>query len=494
MTQASPPLRAADRGAPAPLHPDHARTLPADIAGLRDELRTGRLSSAEALAAQWARARAADAACQSVVRWHESGACSVTSAAAGSDTPIAGPLTGVALAHKDIFAIAGQQAGCGRGQAPDPVADRDADALTRLAQAGATNLAALSMAELACGSTGESPWSPRPVNAVSADAVVGGSSGGSAAAVAAGLCYASLGTDTAGSVRIPAATCGLIGLKPTWDAISRQGVHPLAPSLDTVGVIARTVADAAVVYACAAQAAPPELVHAAATPHGMADWLSMPGRLRIATHVPPAPPDDEVIGALQAFIDRASGDHDVHAVELPQLDALSRLAHVVLHAEAAAAHRALLQDPAAHLGASARAVLVPGAAMPEAWYHDAIAQRGARLQAFVDTVFAKADVLLVPALFRPVPDWDTVTPGAPGFDVHQLLALHRWMPFVNYLGLPALVFPIGHDRRGRPITAQAVSRPHAEAVLLAFAHRYDRGAASLSIPSPSARSSSATLR
>jgi aspartyl-tRNA(Asn)/glutamyl-tRNA(Gln) amidotransferase subunit A len=468
--------------------------LPADIAGLREWLARGRLSRADALAAQWAQARAADAACQSVVRWHESGASAAAPHAVGTDTATAGPLSGIALAHKDIFAIAGQQAGCGRGQPPDPVADRDADVLTRLAQAGAVNLAALSMAELACGSTGESPWSPRPVNALSIDAVVGGSSGGSAAAVASGLCYASLGTDTAGSVRIPAATCGLIGLKPTWDAISRQGVHPLAPSLDTVGVLARTVADAALVYACAAHTVAPELTAAATTPYGIAEWLSAPRPLRIATHLPPAPPDDEVISTLQAFITRASGDHSVHAVDLPQLDALSRLAHVVLHFEAAAAHRALLQDADAQLGASARAVLIPGAALPEAWYHDALAQRGPRLQAFVDTVFADADILLVPALPRPVPDWDTVTPGTPGFDVHQLLALHRWMPFVNYLGLPALVFPIGHDRRGRPVTAQAVARPHAEAVLLAFAHRYDRGAAGMSIPFPSARASSATLR
>ena len=111
MTHASPPFRPDHRGAQAPLHPDDARTLPADMAGLRDQLRAGRLSSADALAAQWAQARVADAACQSVVRWHGSGA--------SANSTTAGPLSGIALAHKDIFAIAGQHSGCGRGQQPE---------------------------------------------------------------------------------------------------------------------------------------------------------------------------------------------------------------------------------------------------------------------------------------------------------------------------------------------------------------------------------------
>src|SRR5690606_17792408 len=113
----------------------------------------------------------------------------------------------------------------------------------------ATTLAAVGMAEFACGATGENPHLPRPVNPVDPLAAVGGSSSGSGVAVAAGLCYASLGTDTAGSVRIPAATCGIVGFKPGRDVLPNTGTHPLAPSLDTVGVLARSARDAAQVFA-----------------------------------------------------------------------------------------------------------------------------------------------------------------------------------------------------------------------------------------------------
>src|SRR5690606_35766522 len=107
----------------------------------------------------------------------------------------------------------------------------------------------LAMAEFACGATGENPHLPLPVNPVDALAAVGGSSSGSGVAVASGLCYASLGTDTAGSVRIPAATCGVLGFKPGRGVLPDTGTHPLAPSLDTVGILARSAADAAEVFA-----------------------------------------------------------------------------------------------------------------------------------------------------------------------------------------------------------------------------------------------------
>ena len=123
--------------------------------------------------------------------------------------------------------------------------------LRRLAGHGALNLGALAMAEHACGAAAENPHAPALMNPLDSAAAVGGSSSGSAVAVAAGLCPASLGTDTAGSVRMPAATCGLIGLKPTPGRLSAQGVAPLAPTLDTVGVIARDALDAASVFAAA---------------------------------------------------------------------------------------------------------------------------------------------------------------------------------------------------------------------------------------------------
>src|SRR5690606_17274620 len=158
------------------------------------------------------------------------------------------PLAGVGMAHKDIFAMRGRLPYCGT-PAPVATAGNVTPEVQRLAQAGATTLAAVGMAEFACGATGESPHLPQPVNPVHPLAAVGGSSSGSGVAVAAGLCYASLGTDTAGSVRIPAATCGIVGFKPGRGVLPNTGTHPLAPSLDTVGVLARSARDAAQVFA-----------------------------------------------------------------------------------------------------------------------------------------------------------------------------------------------------------------------------------------------------
>ena len=179
-------------------------------------------------------------------RWAAWSSCSPRVGPADAD----GLLAGVPLAHKDAFDTGLHAPRLGGPRAtgePRPAAS----VLRRLAGHGALNLGALAMAEHACGATAENPHAPTLMNPLDSAAAVGGSSSGSAVAVAAGLCPASLGTDTAGSVRMPAATCGLIGLKPTPGRLSAQGVAPLAPTLDTVGVIARDALDAASVFAAA---------------------------------------------------------------------------------------------------------------------------------------------------------------------------------------------------------------------------------------------------
>lgn len=161
-----------------------------------------------------------------------------------SVAPLPGPLAGLVLAHKDIFELQDRLPGCGvqHGQAQPGV--KPASAVAALAQAGAIQWASLVMAPHACGATAHNPHFAPCVNPLDPEAAVGGSSSGSAVAVAAGMTYAALGTDTAGSVRIPAASCGLIGLKTTHGAVSTQGCAPLAPSLDSIGVLSRGAEDA----------------------------------------------------------------------------------------------------------------------------------------------------------------------------------------------------------------------------------------------------------
>ena len=156
-----------------------------------------------------------------------------------------GPLHGIPVALKDLVMTRGVRTTCGSRILKDWVPETDATVAARLAAAGAVLLGKLNMHEFAYGPTGVNPHYGTPSNPWGADRMPGGSSSGSGAAVAAGLCAGALGTDTGGSIRIPASLCGIVGLKPTYGRVSRAGVVPLAWSLDHIGPMTRTVADAA---------------------------------------------------------------------------------------------------------------------------------------------------------------------------------------------------------------------------------------------------------
>lgn len=412
--------------------------LPDSIAALRAALLRGDIGLGEALAAQR----------QALARqtWH----CVAGLLPPVADPAVERPLAGVGLAHKDIFVLPDRAPQCGAGYAW-PGAGPAAPVVQRLSAAGAPALATLVMAEHACGATGENPRYPLPINPLDPQAAVGGSSSGSAVAVAAGLCYASLGTDTAGSVRIPAASCGLLGLKPTRGRLPNTGVAPMAASLDTVGLLARSADDLQAVWA---QLVPGEPADA-------------PRRISTCWRHPDGDLDEAVAGMLEDFADACAARR--REVALPGLREWTRLGQTVLHAEAFETHARALRGQAPALGKLARSLALTGAALPADWLADARARRDACTQAFLEQALADAEVLLTPALPRGVPDWAQVLTDSPAFDARRLLDMFRWFAFVNYLGLPAMVFPIGRDARGRPVCVQAIGRPGAEAQLLALA-------------------------
>src|SRR6202040_5201 len=158
-----------------------------------------------------------------------------------------GPLHGIPIALKDLIDTAGVRTTAGSAVFKDRIPSEDATVVRKLKEAGAVFLGKLNMHEFAFGATSVTSFYGAVVNPYAADRIAGGSSGGSAAAVAAGLCYAALGSDTGGSIREPAAFCGIVGLKPTYGAVSNRGVIPLSWSLDTLGPLTRTVADSATV-------------------------------------------------------------------------------------------------------------------------------------------------------------------------------------------------------------------------------------------------------
>ena len=418
--------------------------LPATLTGLQRLLAAGALSKREAIAAQRERLDRLVGSWPCVVQ-----ALSTASAATASGT---GPLAGIGLAHKDIFDIEGRRPGLGHDRGRPEVGVATAAAIDRLAVAGATQLAALTMAEFACGATGHNPRFAPVNNPLHPDAIVGGSSSGSAVAVASEMVYGSLGTDTAGSVRIPAATCGLFGLKTTSGLISVQGVFPLAPSLDGVGLLARSAADAGQLLAALVSGAPRRAP------------LAQP---KIKAWLPEGALHPQVESALDAFAaDCAVQDR---CASLPEHRLLTALSEIVLYREAATTHRDGLLS--CTLSDSVQAVALPGLVLEPDWYHAALRDRPARARTFCEAHLRSHDILMMPALPQPIPDWPTVTAGGPGFDLRQLLALHSLMGFVNYLGFPSLVMPIAKDARGLPISVQLMGRPGAEETLLAFAAR-----------------------
>jgi aspartyl-tRNA(Asn)/glutamyl-tRNA(Gln) amidotransferase subunit A len=155
-------------------------------------------------------------------------------------------------------------------------------------------------------------------------------------------------------------------------------------------------------------------------------------------------------------------------IEISGLAGLTRRAEALMFAEAASVHLPALRRGAPR-SALVRNVAVSGAVMPVAWYIDALSARPRHIRAFADQVFADADIVLTPALPGGVPDAARIATASAAFEPRQLLDLFSWMPFVNYLDLPALVAPIGRDGQGRPISVQALARPGAERLLLAFA-------------------------
>jgi aspartyl-tRNA(Asn)/glutamyl-tRNA(Gln) amidotransferase subunit A len=274
-------------------------------------------------------------------------------------------------------------------------------------------------------------------------------------------------------VRIPAATCGIVGLKPTYDLISRVGAYPLAESLDCVGILARSAADAAQVLA-AVSARDTSLRQASAIPDRLEEYLLTGRRWRINTHLALTELDPEVAEVLSAMSQRLARIAQIREVALPAMNVMANCAQALLHAEASAVHREALTNALASLAPTTRAVVAPGVTIPTEWIKQATAHRGECAKAFARDCLADADVLLVPALPRRVPDWSVVHTRSPQFDVHELLALYRWMPFVNYLGFPAIVFPVGLDRRNRPVSVQAIARPYGESTLLSLTYQIER--------------------
>jgi aspartyl-tRNA(Asn)/glutamyl-tRNA(Gln) amidotransferase subunit A len=403
-------------------------------------------------------------------------------AADAADTALAkggrrGTLHGVPLAHKDMYYEAGKVVTCGSHIRRDFVATTTSTALQRLKDAGTIRLGSLQMSEFAYGPTGHNSHYGPVHNPFALDRITGGSSSGSGAAVAARLTFAALGSDTGGSIRMPAHFCGVTGLKTTVGRVSRAGAMPLSQSLDTVGPLARSAEDCALLLGLMAGADPddPTAVAGPLPDFAAATTGSIKG---LTIGVPTAfyvdDLDADVAAALEATIAvlKREGANIVQ-VELPDQRQLTAACQLVLAVEAAAFHKRWLIERPKDYGPQVLMRLQNGLAIPGVLYLEAMRWRGPALAAHLAAV-ADVDAVIAPVAPVAAP---TIAESDVGNSPDAEAVIQRLTRFtrpINYLGLPSLAIPAGFTGGGLPVGMQLVGRSFDEATLLRIGAAFQR--------------------
>jgi len=390
----------------------------------------------------------------------------------------AGPLAGVPLAHKDMFYREGRVTTCGSSIRRDFVPDHTCTALARLDAAGAVDLGGLNMSEFAVGPFGtnvhyghcHNPWDP--------DRSAGGSSSGSGAAVAARVVYGALGSDTGGSVRIPSAMCGVVGIKPSQNRVSRHGMMPLSFSFDTAGPLARTVRDAARLLDVIAGHDPLDPTSSTRAAGGCEAECGR-GVEGLRVGVPTSYYYDDATPAVARALEAAQGvfaglGAQVRPVPVPDHDTINLVWAAALGAEAATIHRRWLRERPRDYGALVRRRIEFGLYQPATRYIEALSMRGQVLDEYCATAFAECDVLLTPTAPVTAPPLAEVDVGDSEQMPALVLLLSRCTRPVSYLGLPALSVPCGFDDDGLPIGLQLIGRPFAEPLLCRLGDAYQQ--------------------
>jgi aspartyl-tRNA(Asn)/glutamyl-tRNA(Gln) amidotransferase subunit A len=388
-----------------------------------------------------------------------------------------GVLHGVPLAHKDMYYEAGKVVTCGSKIRRDFVATTTSTALQRIKDAGTVRLGTLQMAEFAYGPTGHNAHFGAVHNPWHVDHITGGSSSGSGSAVAARLTFAALGSDTGGSVRMPAHFCGVTGLKTTVGRVSRAGAMPLSQSLDTVGPLARSAEDCALLMGLMAGADPedPTAVNLPVPDYMAASKGSLKGvRIGVPTTFYVEDLDSEVARVLDETVATLKREGaEIIKVELTDQRQLSSASQLVLAVEAAAFHKRWMIERLEDYGPQVRMRLENGLAVPGVTYLEAMRWRGPALSAH-NAAVAGVDAVIAPVSPIPAPTIaESDVGGGPGAEA-VIQRLTRFTRPVNYLGVPSLSIPSGFTRSGLPVGMQLIGRSFDEATLLRIGAAFQR--------------------
>jgi aspartyl-tRNA(Asn)/glutamyl-tRNA(Gln) amidotransferase subunit A len=382
-----------------------------------------------------------------------------------------GPLFGIPLAIKDLYETAGIRTTAGSKFFKDYVPSQDAFVIEKLKQAGAIILGKTNTHEIALGVTNNNPHYGACLNPWDTTRTPGGSSGGSAVAVATGMALGAMGTDTGGSIRIPASLCGIVGLKPTYGRVSLRGVFPLSWNLDHAGPLARTVKDAAIILQVIAKYDPQDPACMNMLP---GDYLGhmldgVKGRkiaFVVGEYVKDC--DPEVFQALQEArrVFKELGA-TIHEVDMQFLREAALANGLMTTADGAAYHRERLAEHPDWFGADVRQRLELGAAYTSSEYSLA-RRKQAEIQRRCAVLFESYNLLLLPTTPIPAPTFE-------GRDaVEEAKRLTRFTAPFNLTGLPAISLPCGFTKQGLPIGMQLVTKHWAEARILMAAHAYEQ--------------------
>ncbi|MGQ0578452.1 MAG: amidase [Betaproteobacteria bacterium] len=376
-----------------------------------------------------------------------------------------GPLAGVPVAVKDLMAVRGYPLTAGTRAIEARIQERDAPVVARLRAAGALIIGTTNLHELAFGINSANPHFGHVQNPRFPGYIPGGSSGGSAAAVAAGLAAVAVGSCTGGSIRQPAACCGIVGFKPTYDAVPRDGVLPLAWSLDHIGPLTRSVEDAAVAFeAMAGLPTHSMLPHAPAMP----PRIMKPRKFFYETL------DDEVRAAVENALStfRKAGA-PVGEVDVPGIELAPGIQLITINSEASQANGHLLEKSADKLGEDVRVRLEIGQFYLAVDYVKAQRLRAQVRQSMIAS-FGDADVMIIPAMPVLPPKSGTATIKLDGRNLHVAPTLTRFTSPINFCGFPALSMPCGNAKSGLPVNLQIVGRPGADSSVLSTARWCER--------------------
>jgi aspartyl-tRNA(Asn)/glutamyl-tRNA(Gln) amidotransferase subunit A len=382
-------------------------------------------------------------------------------------------LEGIPVALKDNVETAGIRTTAGSKIFAEWVPDRDATVTRQLEDAGAIIVGKLNMHEFANGPTNDNPHFGRTLNPWDPSRTPGGSSGGSGVALATDMCLGAIGTDTGGSIRTPAAFCGVVGLKPTYGLVSRSGIFPFSWSLDHAGPMARTAEDVGVLLQAIAR-------------HDPADPASVRGR---STDVHRDDAAGIVIGVEISYLTSLMGGEvrqtfsravdllqlsgaRLEEVRIPRLEVSLAAEVAILFPEAASVHRRFLDERPMDYGADVRRSLLSGRLYGAETYVEAQRVR-AVLRRDVAAAFDKVDVLVMPTVIIPPPRWGEESFRVQGRYLDLLNAFIRCTAPFNLTGNPALSLPCGLTSEGLPVGIQLVGPLFSDEKLLRLAHAFE---------------------